>query len=274
LSGLVGLNNTRLERGQLNYMEDQFITYFNKAFSYRELHSASDQVNATESEVIEGFLSLAMKMCLDDFKPMFNKIVEKLKAGGDASYVTLFNYIERISNSLKNLFGFGLEFVLLEATTTLTKQTCSNLCAESVLRCVKKVVMYNKITELSQDVYENLVSAILTLYQRDGSLHQLIQDALHGLADCTDNDVYWKHLNFCTLMELRNSETSVRIQILKVVKQYVTVKGDSYMVVLPDAVPFLTETLEDDEQDVENECRDLIHHMESVFRQDIQDYFS
>ena len=27
-----------------------------------------------------------------------------------------------------------------------------------------------------------------------------------------------------------------------------TVKGDSYMVVLPDAVPFLTETLEDDEQ--------------------------
>jgi hypothetical protein len=275
LSGLVGLNSKKLDRGQLNTMDRQLVGYFSKALTYRQEHPPSDQVNAAESEIIEAFLTVGLKMCLDDFKPVFNRLVEKLKGGAeDTSLVTMFNFTERISNSLKNLFGFGVEFVLSESTRVLTNQSCSILCAQAVLRCLSCVFVYNKITELPKDVYENLVSAIIPIYQRDVSLHQNIQDALLVLADATVNDVYWKHLNFKVLMELRSDDSAVKIQILRLVSRFVTVKKDTYMVVLPDAVSFLTEALEDDDQEVEKECRDLIHHMETVFGQDIEDYFT
>ena len=39
-----------------------------------------------------------------------------------------------------------------------------------------------------------------------------------------------------------------RIRILRVLRRFVTSRKDTYMVVLPDAVPFITEALEDDEQ--------------------------
>lgn len=42
---------------------------------------------------------------------------------------------------------------------------------------------------------------------------------------------------------------------------------------LPDAVPFLQEILEDDDQAVETKCKDFIQHMETTFGQNIESYF-
>ena len=45
------------------------------------------------------------------------------------------------------------------------------------------------------------------------------------------------------------------------------------MSVLPDAVPFLCEILEDEDDQVEKDCRRLIKKMEEAFGQSIESYF-
>ena len=61
--------------------------------------------------------------------------------------------------------------------------------------------------------------------------------------------------------------------MLSVLTQCVTDRTDTYLPVLPDAVPFLQEILEDDDTDVESSCRDFIQHMETVFGQSLESYF-
>ena len=65
----------------------------------------------------------------------------------------------------------------------------------------------------------------------------------------------------------------MRVAVLDVLEKFVTSRSDTYLAVLPDAVPFMAELLEDDDQVVENKCRSLIQHMEATFGQNIESYF-
>ncbi len=61
--------------------------------------------------------------------------------------------------------------------------------------------------------------------------------------------------------------------MLGVISNYVDVKGENYLSDLPECVPFLSETLEDDDHDIETSCRKLIKKMEETFGRSIEDYF-
>lgn len=50
-------------------------------------------------------------------------------------------------------------------------------------------------------------------------------------------------------------------------------RGESYLSVLPDAVPFLCEVMEDEQPELEADCRELLRRMEEVFGQSIETYF-
>ena len=51
------------------------------------------------------------------------------------------------------------------------------------------------------------------------------------------------------------------------------VKGDAYLSFLPDAVPFLCEILEDEDDKLEKKCRRFIARMEEIFGQSVESYF-
>ena len=93
------------------------------------------------------------------------------------------------------------------------------------------------------------------------------------LAVSTPEDTNWKHLHFQTLLQLRDERPGVRMAVLAVLRECVTDRADTYLPVLPDAVPFLQEILEDDNSEVEAACQDFIQHMESVFGQNLESYF-
>ena len=97
--------------------------------------------------------------------------------------------------------------------------------------------------------------------------------ALVQLATSTPEETNWKHLHFQTLLQLRDERPRVRTAMLSVLTQCVTDRTDTYLPVLPDAVPFLQEILEDDDTAVEAACRNFIQHMETVFGQNLESYF-
>ena len=93
------------------------------------------------------------------------------------------------------------------------------------------------------------------------------------LALTTEDETQWKYLNYQTLLSLRSLRPGIRSCVLSVIGQFVEKKGENYLSVLPDAVPFLSETLEDEEQEIEDQTRKLVKKMEEIFGQSVQTYF-
>ena len=50
-------------------------------------------------------------------------------------------------------------------------------------------------------------------------------------------------------------------------------KGENYLSVLPDAVPFLAEAAENEHPSLEAACRSLVKYMEQAFGQSLDSYF-
>lgn len=283
-TGLVALNAKRLERHQLTSLTKQLVDLFALALTFRvkNKHLPQTDLNETESEIISSFISVTLRLGLEDFRPAFLQLTAKLNMAVDtsataaAARITLFNVLGRVAGTLKNLFSFGVSQVISECIQVITarKQKPSTAVLEQLLSCLGNVLLYNKVNDISLEEYEKLVAALLSIYQVAESLHSNVEDTLLALAEATDDDASWKQLNFASLMMMRDPDSTIRKRMLILTSRFVTSRKDTYMALLPDAVPFLSEALEDDDQEVEKECRELIKHMETTFGENIGDYFS
>lgn len=62
--------------------------------------------------------------------------------------------------------------------------------------------------------------------------------------------------------------------ILDIVAKFLEKKGENYMSVLPDAVPFIYETREDEDSKIEVACKKLIFKIQDLFGQEaVESYF-
>jgi len=273
--GLMGASSKKLERNQLTSIFKEYLDFFNIALSYRAKHPKLKEIDEIETEILTGFLTVGLRLCLADFKPVFMQFVNKQKQLGDAAtLVTTFNLIERVGARLKNLFEFCVSFILTESMNIIKSAERSTTLLSSVLRCMATVFAYNHLPSMPEGQFEEISKTLVSLYQEeDEGLYQQLEDAVAVVAAATEDDSNWKQLNFCVLLGLRSPVPATRIRVLNLIRRFVTSRSDTYMVVLPDAVPFLTEILEDDDQEVENTCKELVQHMETTFGQNIETYF-
>ena len=270
LVNFVAENCRRLERNQLSSVSKQFVDFYTRALGYRSREDANpDKVNDIEEDVIGAFLSVALKLSLEDFSPVYQKLSNTLIIGDDNQLITLFNLTNRVGSKLKSLFSFSLDSLVDFVISTLKEERSSQVVS-SCLESLTTVLRYNKLETIGMDQYENLVSALLSSQTLE---HPDLVSALVQLATSTPEETNWKHLHFQTLLQLRDERPRVRTAMLSVLTQCVTDRTDTYLPVLPDAVPFLQEILEDDDTAVEAACRNFIQHMETVFGQNLESYF-
>jgi len=263
-------NCKRLERNQLSSVSKQVVDLFTMALGYRTKSGVDmESVNTVEESIISAFLAIALRLSLEDFIPVYQKLVSLHIVGNNAQLTTLFNLTNKVASKLKSLFSFGVESSLVGATNVLKEERPPELVSAS-LESLTMVLTYNKVEAITFVQYEQLVATLLSpLLLTAPSL----SSCLVQLAISTPDDTNWKHLHYQLLCVLRDSRSSVRLMILSVLTKCVTDRTDTYLPVLPDAVPFLQEILEDDDQTVESACRDFIQHMESTFGQNLESYF-
>jgi len=261
----------RLERPQLASVSKDFVAVFTAALAYRaEAGESADEsvVTKVEEATITSFLSVALRLSLEDFKPLFQRLLA-INQESEPHLVTVFQLTSRVAEKLKSLFNFGVENVVTAVVATLAVERKAALQG-ALLSALASLLSYNKVETLGLVQYESLVTSLL----QDWLLTSpLLAPALSKLASATSDDTKWKFLHYQLLLGLRDPRSAVRAAILGVLKDSVTDRGDTYLPVLPDAVPFLQEILEDDDQAVEAECRSFIQHMETTFGQNIESYF-
>ena len=78
LSNILRDNVAPLDKATALSVSTPFLAYFIDAFKYRKQAASEDnnflsqaEITLVEDELIETFMTLSLKMSLDDFKPMF-----------------------------------------------------------------------------------------------------------------------------------------------------------------------------------------------------------
>ncbi|XP_040574972.1 uncharacterized protein l(2)k09022 [Lepeophtheirus salmonis] len=266
--------------------------FFTLAFRYR-LENENNQVDMIESSVIETFLTLTLKLPLDDFKPLFYRV---LNSPEETCHVTtIFHVILQVGKKLKSLFSFMIEPVISKLIAHLSKRFIKkevdgiedkilvpSLDSEDeqtvafALEGLETILTYNKAETVMGSNYEDNVNVILNHYEIEkpsDTMLERMNACVSVLANSMEDDSQWKYLHYQVLLNLRSTNVKIRKYILKLISEFVDSRGDSYMSVLPDAVPFLAETTEDDDKSIQKQTKNLLKKMENVFGQSIDNFF-
>ena len=101
-----------------------------------------------------------------------------------------------------------------------------------------------------------------------------VAPCLVQMAITVHDDQMWKPLHHAILRRTRSDVAMVRKAALSVVHQLFNRLGESYMVMLPETVPYLAELMEDDNSEVEALCQRVIKDIEVLSGESLQAYFN
>nr|XP_054764327.1 HEAT repeat-containing protein 1-like [Lytechinus pictus] len=83
----------------------------------------------------------------------------------------------------------------------------------------------------------------------------------------------WQPLNYQILLKTRNSSPKVRYAALTVLQAVHSQLGEDYLSLLPETIPFLAELMEDESEEVEQHCQDVVSELEKTLGEPLQKYF-
>jgi len=100
-----------------------------------------------------------------------------------------------------------------------------------------------------------------------------LADCIGQIAVCVNQEPMWKILNHKVLLKSRSPLAHVRLASLYVVKEFYNRLAEEFLVLLPETIPFLAELLEDDDENVEKACQELVADIEQLLGEPIKKYF-
>lgn len=141
---------------------------------------------------------------------------------------------------------------------------------------------YDANSFIQGDIFESIAEPVVVeLLALSGPLQEayrpFVEHSLLPLAfemiDRIDNAALWIQFNNAVLMSTRqNQPKEVRKAALDLELHLFNKLGERFLIVLNDALPFLSESLEDDDEQCELAAKDIIKRIESLTGESIQDY--
>ncbi|XP_075718875.1 HEAT repeat-containing protein 1 [Rhinoderma darwinii] len=290
-----------MDKQQLSSHQSELTTFFLKALDYRAEHTECDleEVGNTEGHIINCFIIMVMKLSEATFRPLFFKLFDwsKTEASSNDRLLTFCRLADCIADKLKGLFTlFAGHLVkpfaeILNQTNVIKTDEAffesddnndkSCLLLEFVLNCLHKIFLYDTQHFVSKeraealmmplvDQIENLLGGDERYQMRvSRSLVPCIAQFSVAIAD----DSLWKPLNYQILLKMRHSSPEVRFAALLVLVDLVEKLRENYMVLLPESIPFLAELMEDECEEVEQQCQKSIKQLETILGESLQSYF-
>ena len=121
--------------------------------------------------------------------------------------------------------------------------------------------------------------AMLPLWQAHGDEEiylRFIEDtyapAVSAMAASIGKDLQWKPLNLKLLMNFRDKKSCVRMAALKILHKLFVDIGEEYLILLPECLPYLSELLEDDNEEINIYSAEVIRYIENISGETLEDY--
>ncbi|XP_054724260.1 HEAT repeat-containing protein 1-like [Uloborus diversus] len=281
----------------------QLQKFYISILDFRHLNSedaiARNTVVLIEDNIINTLKTFVMKLSVTHFRNFFQKLYQWSSASEEDKYhvhkvFTFYKITYELSKSLKNLFVTMSKVFLRQAASLLdlnnssktensffeNDESMSSQLLVHILDTLNFCFLYDDGKLLDKEYFDAVMQPIVDqlenlsaddLYQKRIENH-LASCVAHLMTAVSDNNL-WKKLNYQILLKTRHDSPKVRFAALQVIREVVKEMGDSYLVLLPESIPFLAEMMEDESSEVEEECQSVIIEMEKILGEPIRKYF-
>ncbi|XP_009073918.1 PREDICTED: HEAT repeat-containing protein 1 [Acanthisitta chloris] len=249
-----------MEKEHLISHQPELTAFFMKVLDFRTEHAQDDleEVGKTEACIIDCLISMVMKLSEASFRPLFFKLFDWSKTESTLKdrLLTFHRIADRIADKLKGLFTLFAGHLVKPFAETLNQANISKtdeaffdsdnniekscLLLEFTMDCLHKLFLYDTQKFLSKERAETLMSPLV--------------DQLQSL-------------------KTRHSSPKVRFAALLALIEVAQKLKENYLVLLPESIPFLAELMEDECEEVEQQCQKTIQQLEVILGEPLQSYF-
>ncbi|KAF2986080.1 hypothetical protein EK904_013715 [Melospiza melodia maxima] len=239
---------TGMEKEHLISHQAELTAFFMKVLDFRTEHAEDDleEVGKIEAYIIDCLISMVMKLSEASFRPLFFKLFDwsKTEAALRDRLLTFHRIADCIADKLKGLFTLFAGHLVKPFAETLNQ------------------VNISKTDEAFFDSDNNTEKSCLLL--------QFTMDCLHKLF-LFDTQKFLSKERAETLMQPLVDQ--VRFAALLALIEVAQKLKENYLVLLPESIPFLAELMEDECEEVEQQCQKTIQQLEVILGEPLQSYF-
>ncbi|XP_054486738.2 HEAT repeat-containing protein 1 [Agelaius phoeniceus] len=292
---------TGMEKEHLISHQPELTAFFIKVLDFRTEHAEDDleEVGKIEAYIIDCLISMVMKLSEASFRPLFFKLFDwsKTEATLRDRLLTFHRIADCIADKLKGLFTLFAGHLVKPFAETLnqvnisktdeaffdsdnnTEKSC--LLLQFTMDCLHKLFLFDTQKFLSKERAETLMQPLVDQlenvlggdekFQERVTAHLIPCIAQFSVAMADDS--LWKPLNYQILLKTRHSSPKVRFAALLALIEVAQKLKENYLVLLPESIPFLAELMEDECEEVEQQCQKTIQQLEVILGEPLQSYF-
>ncbi|KAM6365959.1 HEAT repeat-containing protein 1 isoform 1-T1 [Alca torda] len=290
-----------MEKEDLIAHQSELTALFMKALDFRTEHAEDDleEVGKTEAYIIDSLISMVMKLSEASFRPLFFKLFDWSKTESTLKdrLLTFHRIADCIADRLKGLFTLFAGHLVKPFAETLnqvnvsktdeaffdsensTEKSC--LLLQFTIDCLHKLFLFDTQQFLSKERAETLMMPLVDQlenmlggdekFQERVTAHLIPCIAQFSVAMADDS--LWKPLNYQILLKMRHTSSKVRFAALLALVEVAEKLKENYLVLLPESIPFLAELMEDECEEVEQQCQKTIQQLEVILGEPLQSYF-
>ncbi|XP_051849505.1 HEAT repeat-containing protein 1 [Antechinus flavipes] len=290
-----------MEKEDLNSHQSQLTAFFLEALNFRSLHPEDnlEEVGQTEGCIVSCLVSMVMKLSEVTFRPLFFKLFDwaRTEDAPKDRLLTFCNLADCIAEKLKGLFTLFAGHLVKPFADTLNQINISKtdeaffdsgnepekscLLLQFILDCLHKIFLFDTQHFVSKERAEALMMPLVDQLENMLGGEETFQERVtKHLIPCIAqfsvamaDDSLWKPLNYQILLKMRHSSPKVRFAALITVLELAEKLKENYIVLLPESIPFLAELMEDECEEVENQCQKTIQQLEVILGEPLQSYF-
>jgi len=233
-------------------------------------------VDELENSFLECLVSgMILKMSEGMFRPFYHKMFD-WASDSLPRLITFYRLSAMAAEKLKSLFVTFAGFVIHEGSKRLLE---NSVLTQAILSYLYQICLHDKEGFITIERFNALVKPLVDLVESeflikgDISIKQL-NATLVQLAVASNDLNRWQHMIDLLSLKTRHESPKVRLFVISTIETAATELGKDFLPLLPPAVPFLAEMLNDDDDTVERETRKMLAKLEALLGESLQPYFT
>lgn len=246
--------------------------------------SVVDEIEELTTEIS---MTVILKLPENSFRSFFFGLTDwAATEETDDRLVTYYKLVLKLSKKMKGLFSLFCGIAIENAASILRrKDIAQNHVLLHLICCALHSIFFSDTSNiLTKDRFELLMQPLIDQMENaadnddSNDLVKVVRGdvipLLGQIASSIADDTCQKLLNGKILLKSRHPSAVVRHLSLNAVEEVGKRLGEDYSVLLPESIPFLSELMEDDDEEVEKECHAVIRSLEKVVGEPLQKYFN
>ncbi|XP_047485960.1 HEAT repeat-containing protein 1-like [Penaeus chinensis] len=282
------------------------LNLFSKTLEIRTQKGDSEVIIKVETSIISTMVRLLLRLNEHDNMAIFNSLQRWAVDSSDdepTRLITFYRFADQLVGTLKVLFIkakladslYSHAVAMLERNNSLNHHSTifgSDEDAEKkssdlisvILDTLTKVFMYDSVNFINQERFKMMVKPLIDQLENKHGGEEAYKDRVSNhLMPCvikftvaTADDSLWKELNSEILKRVRNEDdTPVILAALTTFEGLADSLGEDYLQpLLADTMPYITEVLENVDDDVEEASRNVFSKMESILGDNLRAYLN